>query len=65
MKFGEVANIVQNNKKVAGQYVPHVHFNVIPRFEGDKICVEKWEAHKYKDGEMREVARKLKPFFKE
>lgn len=65
LKFGEGANIIQNNKRVAGQFVPHVHFHVIPRFEGDNICVEKWEVNKYKDGEMREVAKKLKQFFKD
>ena len=26
-------NIVQNNGKIAGQLIPHVHFHIIPRFE--------------------------------
>lgn len=65
LKFGEGVNIVQNNKKVAGQFVPHTHFHIIPRFEGDNICIEKWEANKYKDGEMQEIAKKLKQLFKE
>ncbi|MCK4729975.1 MAG: HIT family protein [Candidatus Aenigmarchaeota archaeon] len=29
-------NIGLNNGKFAGQEVPHVHFHIIPRFEGDK-----------------------------
>ncbi len=29
-------NIGLNNGKLAGQEVPHVHFHIIPRFEGDK-----------------------------
>jgi histidine triad (HIT) family protein len=28
-------NVTQANGAVAGQVVPHIHFHVIPRFEGD------------------------------
>ncbi len=28
-------NVTQANGSVAGQVVPHIHFHVIPRFEGD------------------------------
>jgi histidine triad (HIT) family protein len=31
----EYCNIGINNGKLAGQEVPHVHFHIIPRFEGD------------------------------
>lgn len=63
LKFGDGLNILQNNKKVAGQYVPHVHFHMIPRFSNDGITVEKWVAHKYKDGkEMGDIAKKIKSF---
>jgi len=30
-------NIVQNNFKVAGQIVPHVHFHIFPRKPGEKV----------------------------
>jgi histidine triad (HIT) family protein len=30
-------NILQNNEKAAGQLVPHIHFHVIPRKNGDGI----------------------------
>ena len=65
LKFGEGLNIVQNNKKVAGQFVPHVHFHLIPRFTGDGITVEKWSAHKYPQGEMEQVAGRIKSLLKE
>ena len=32
---GDGFNIVLNNGKVAGQIVGHVHFNILPRKEGD------------------------------
>ncbi len=28
-------NLVQNNKEVAGQTVPHFHLHLIPRYDGD------------------------------
>lgn len=60
MKNSDGVNIVQNNKKAAGQFVPHVHFHVIPRYRGDSIKIEKWECFKYKKGEDTEIADNLK-----
>jgi len=60
LKFGEGLNIVQNNKKVAGQYVNHVHFHLIPRFEGDGIVIERWKFREYSKGEMDRVVREIK-----
>lgn len=30
-------NLVQNNFKVAGQVVEHIHFHILPRKEGGKV----------------------------
>ncbi|MFA5125470.1 MAG: HIT family protein [archaeon] len=30
-------NIIQNNGKASGQFVPHIHFHIIPRKHGDGI----------------------------
>ncbi|MBS3152884.1 HIT family protein [Candidatus Woesearchaeota archaeon] len=66
LKFGEGMNIIQNNNKIAGQYVPHVHFHLIPRFKGDGITIEKWSSHKYKDNRaMEEIANKIKSLLKD
>ena len=64
LNFGEGLNIVQNNKRVAGQAVPHIHFHLIPRFENDGIKIEKWETRKYKSGETEKVASKIKSLLK-
>ncbi len=64
LNFGEGLNIVQNNKRVAGQAVPHIHFHLIPRFENDGIKIEKWETRKYKPGETEKVASKIKSLLK-
>ena len=36
--------VLQRNGQAAGQEVPHVHFHVIPRKEGDKIDLQNWQA---------------------
>ena len=36
-------NIAQNNGEVAGQTVRHVHFHIVPRYEGDDPLVFKGE----------------------
>lgn len=60
MKEADGVNVVQNNKKAAGQFVPHVHFHVIPRHEGDSIRIEKWESFKYAEGEAEKIADKIR-----
>ena len=60
LKYAPGMNIIQNNKKIAGQYVNHLHFHLVPRFENDGIVIEKWSIHKYKDGEMEKVNEKIK-----
>jgi len=60
LKFGEGLNILQNNKRVAGQFVNHAHFHLIPRFKNDGIEIEKWIPRKYQEGEMEEIREKIK-----
>jgi len=53
-------NIIQNNGTSAGQLVPHLHFHVIPRFEGDGHHWN-WDAKKYDSpGEMEQLAGKIR-----
>ena len=65
LQFSEGLNIIQNNKKVAGQLVPHVHFHLIPRFEDDGITLEKWFPHKFPNHNgMDKITEKIKSLLK-
>ncbi|MBI3033714.1 HIT family protein [Candidatus Woesearchaeota archaeon] len=46
------------NHGIAGQTVPHAHFHVMPRFEGDGL--RHWPQGKYAEGEMKEYSEKIK-----
>ncbi|MHC4993895.1 MAG: HIT family protein [Planctomycetota bacterium] len=47
-------NVLQNNGKVSGQEVPHVHFHIIPRAEGDGL------GYRWNPGPLdNDVARQL------
>ena len=51
-------NVLQNNGVIAGQSVFHVHWHVIPRFDGDGL--ELWRQGSYADdGAMQEMAEKM------
>ena len=50
-------NIAQNNYKMAGQLVPHIHFHIIPRVEGDGFKF--WPHKEYAEGEMEEWRNKI------
>ncbi|MDD4878013.1 MAG: HIT family protein [Candidatus Nanoarchaeia archaeon] len=65
MKEADGVNILLNNGKAAGQYVPHVHFHIVPRYKGDKIGLAHWEALKYRKGEMEKVQERIKKLFEE
>ena len=52
--------ISQNNGKIAGQVIMHLHFHVIPRFKEDELG--KWPQGKYKDGEMDEYSERISSF---
>ena len=54
-------NILMNNKKVAGQLVPHSHIHIIPRFDGDKVRLD-WRHQKYADNELDEFKEKIAKF---
>lgn len=64
LQYGEGLNIIQNNKKVAGQFVPHLHFHLIPRFENDGFILDRWSANKYKEKEIDKIADKIKSLLK-
>ena len=58
-KISEGYNLIQNNKKVAGQIVPHVHFHIVPRKENDGIVWNR-QYPKYSKEEMKEIADKIR-----
>lgn len=51
-------NILQNDGRVAGQVVDHVHFHIIPRREGDGLGY-RWLAGQYKDDRGRTIQEDL------
>ncbi len=52
-------NILQNNGTAAGQSVFHLHFHIIPRFDGDQVNIP-WFTQSYTDGEADALAAKIK-----
>lgn len=50
-------NILQNNGEAAGQTVRHVHFHIIPRWDGDPLT---FENKKGDMGELAALAEKLR-----
>ncbi len=56
-------NIIQNSGKAAGQEVPHFHFHIIPRFDGDGHHWN-WDAKRYDTpDEMKQAAMKIRNEF--
>jgi histidine triad (HIT) family protein len=51
-------NVLQNNGQVSGQAVPHVHFHIIPRREGDGLGY-RWNAGKYPEGRVQALRQAL------
>lgn len=53
-------NVHQTNGAAAGQVVPHIHFHVIPRFNGDGHSWN-WRAKKYDSlEEMKQMADRIR-----
>ena len=55
----EGVNVLQNNGRVAHQVVPHVHFHVIPRDQGDAFQFN-WPAGQYPDGRVAELGDQIR-----
>jgi histidine triad (HIT) family protein len=49
-------NLLQNNGRVSGQEVPHVHFHIIPRKAGDGLGY-RWVPSAYPAGRGEEIRR--------
>ena len=52
-------NVLCNNGRAAGQLVEHLHFHIIGRKEGDGIF-NQWPSHKYKEGQIEQIAAKIR-----
>ena len=55
----EGLNILQNNARVAGQLVMHVHFHLIPRNAGDAFEFN-WPAGEYAEGRAEQLAEEIR-----
>ncbi len=51
-------NLGINIGPVSGQVVPHLHIHIMPRFPGDGYAL--WHGKPYKEGEMQNVAEKIR-----
>lgn len=51
-------NFLLANGSCAGQVVPHVHFHIVPRKDGDGLGF-RWEHGSYGEGEMEDVHKAI------
>ncbi|MCX6796444.1 MAG: HIT family protein [Candidatus Falkowbacteria bacterium] len=51
-------SIFLDNKSAANQHVPHVHFHIVPRAEGDGL--ERWPQSGYGEGDAEFYLNKIK-----
>ncbi|MCK5510012.1 HIT domain-containing protein [Candidatus Parcubacteria bacterium] len=51
-------SVFLDNKSAANQHVPHVHFHLVPRAEGDGL--ERWPQSGYGEGEAEFCLKKVK-----
>ena len=64
MNVADGLNIQQNNKEVAAQLVPHVHFHLIPRYNGDGYKFNWKKDEKVTEEENKEFLGKMQKFLK-
>lgn len=50
-------SIFMDNKSAANQHVPHIHFHLVPRAEGDGL--ERWPQSGYGEGEAEECLKMI------
>lgn len=55
-------NLGVNSGVTAGQVIFHTHFHIMPRFEGDGH--HHWNKKPYKEGEIEQIAKKIKQAIK-
>ncbi len=53
-------NLTVNNGPEAGQVVPHTHFHIVPRFNGDGHRL--WPGKAYAAGEMEDMREKIQKY---
>jgi histidine triad (HIT) family protein len=51
-------NLLQSNGPAAWQTIFHLHFHVIPRYEGDPLRLP-WQPHPGDEAEIAAVAKEL------
>jgi histidine triad (HIT) family protein len=51
-------SVFLDNKSAANQHVPHVHFHLVPRAEGDGL--ERWPQSGYGEGEAEHCLKQIK-----
>lgn len=54
----EAYNVLQNNGRLAGQVVGHVHFHIIPRQADDQLGY-RWPAGKYEEGRAQQLRNRI------